>query len=356
MTDLAPFPGLAFSVRNLRLSVTGSVAQLVRSGRDLAQKAGLGGGLSDRRLSAALDLPVLADDPSTAGAATVRAQVTAMSGAACRPELLALIRSWDIARAATPQGRRKARIAAEAMLALPPAGAAPEHPVEAAVAAMVAMTEPHHAQALLDRFDAAEWASPLLAEAHYRLAVAQADAEAIGAAHDDWADLDPTDDAVWAGHGLHLLAQGNLSAIAAAAARAEWQTERWLGKGGYALLLLPVMDSAPDLWHRIDPERLAAATLDLARHRHRDQGTVNCIAARMARLASVAPPERRGLLRTSYRQLLEESLNVLLPAAWGLPEPAARRRVAEAFLPELRAGARLRATPAGLTLCDRSAD
>jgi hypothetical protein len=354
MTDIAPFPRPSLSLRNLRLSLP--VARLAKGGVQLAQRVGLAG-LSDRRLKSALDLPVLAMDPAETGVQTVRAQVSALAGQADLADLFDLIAQWDRTRAATPMGRRKARIAADALrhLALP---GTPDHPVAAALTALNACASAGdlvQAQAALDRFDAAEFASPLLAEAHYRLGVALGDHAAISLAHDDWADLDPGDDAVWASHGAALLASGSHAAVAAAAARAEWQTERWLGKGGYALFLLPVMPHAPVLWDRIDPERLAAATLDLARHRHRDQGTVNRIAADWARLTDAAPAEWRGLLRTSYRQMLEESLNTLLPAAWAMPEPAARRRIAEAFLPELRAGACLRATPAGLALCDRSA-
>lgn len=354
MTDIAPFPRPSLSLRPLRLSLP--VSRLAQSGMNLAQRFGLAG-LSDRRLRTALDLPVLALDPAERAEQTVRAQVSALAGQADPAELFDLIAQWDRNRAATPMGRRKARIAAESLgqLALHhPA----DHPVAAALGvlnARAAASDLALAQAALDRFDAAEFASPLLAEAHYRLSVALGDPAAIRLAHDDWADLDPGDDAVWASHGATLLAYGSPADVAAAAARAEWQTERWLSKGGYALFLMPVMHLAPFLWDRIDPERLAAATLDLARHRHRDQGTINRLAAGCARLANTAPAEWRGLLRTSYRQLLEESLNTLLPGAWDLPEQVARRRIAEAFMPELRAGACLRATPAGLALCDRSA-
>jgi hypothetical protein len=352
MTDTAPFPRPSLSLRSLRLSLP--VARLAQGGVQLAQRVGLAG-LSDRRLKSALDVPVLATDPAEAADQTVRAQVSAMAAQADLTALFDLVAQWDSTRAATPMGRRKARIAADALsrLALPDI---PDHPVAAALMALNATAGDFAlAQAALDRFDAAEFASPLLAEAHYRASVTLGDGAAIRLAHDDWADLDPGDDAVWASHGITLLAHGSHADVAAAAARAEWQTERWLGKGGYALFLLPVMAHAPALWDRIDPERLAAATLDLARHRHRDQGTVNRIAAGWARLSEAAPAEWRALLRTSYRQMLEESLNTLWPLAWGVPEQAARRRIAQAFLPELRAGACIRATPAGLALCDRSA-
>lgn len=362
MTDIAP-PRLALQAPALALAAL--VPMIARGGMQLANRAGLGG-VSDRRLKAALDLPVLAQAPAEVTAGPVQTQVKALIGAGDWQGLCETIRGWDLARAATPHGQRKARLAAGAVLAsvapeiiAAQAAAAPADPVAATLAGLAAVrrgTDIDRASALLDRFEPAEWASPLLAEAQYRLCLALPEGTAdLSAAHDDWADLDARDDAVWDSHAAILLARTSLASVAAAAARAEWQTERWLGKGGYALFLLPVMESAPALWDRIDPERLAAAVLDLARHRHKDQGAVNRIARDWHRLGIVAPGPWRALLRTSYRQLLEESLNTLIPAVWGVPDLTARRRIADAFTPELRAGARLRATPAGLTLCDRSA-
>lgn len=362
MTDATP-SRLALPSLTLGLSVP--VTMIAQRGAELAGRLGLGA-VSDRRLKSALDLPVLAHVPADAAAVTVRTQTDALVAAGDWGALHDLIRHWDLARAATPQGQRKARIALRAALsaATPEAfaaraAAAPADPVAATLAARAAL---HHgpdltaAAAWLDRFEPAEWASPLLAEAHYLYTAALRDGvSGLHAAHDDWADLDAADAAVWETHALHLAELGSMSALAAAAARAEWQTERWLGRGGYALFLLPVIDTSPALWDRIDPERLAAGMLDLARHRHRDQGAVNRIACAWQRIGHGAPAPLRPLLRTSYRQLLEESLNTLVPAVWGLSELAARRRIADAFAPELRAGACLRATPAGLTLCDRSA-
>lgn len=354
MTDTFPSRP-ARTDRGLSLSVP--LMQLAGRGTRLAQQLGLGA-LSDRRLRKVLDLAVLDCDPADAHDAAIADAVTSGDRRAALDQILC----WDRSRAATVQGRRKARVAA---LALAATGTAhprpPGHPVDAAlrVLGLLRRSAPsNQIWALLDRFDAAEWSSPLLAETHYRAVLATPGAARdLRSAHDDWADLDPGDPAVWHGYAAHLLDAGRATAagIAAAAARAEWQTERFWGKGGYALFLLPVMSRDPALWDRIDPERLAAAALDLARHRHKDQGAVNRIARDLHLLSHSAPGPWRPMLRTSYRQVLEESLNTLLPGAWGLTETAARRRLAEAFLPELRAGARLRATPAGLALSDPTA-
>ncbi|MFN3645088.1 MAG: hypothetical protein ACK4S2_01015 [Gemmobacter sp.] len=364
MTDAAP-SRLKLPAHTLRLSLP--VGQLAQGGLHLVRKLGLGAP-SDRRLRTALDLPVLDRAPADLTAAAVAAEVGAMTGTGDWSGVHALIHEWDMTRAATPQGARKARIAAHALIGAEAAeafaaraAAAPQDPVAAALAALALLRgghDPEQAARWIDPFEPAAMASPLLAEAHYRLARAWPQGgHDLDDAHDDWADLDPADAAVWETHAAQLIrsSEGDLAPLAAAAERAEWQTERWLGKGGYALFLLPVLPAAPAVWNRIDPERLAAAMLDLARHRHKDQGAVNRIAADWARLGETAPAPLRPLLRTSYRQLLEECLNTLVPAAWDLPEAQARRRIAEAFLPELRIGACLRATPAGLRLCDPSA-
>jgi hypothetical protein len=327
------------------------------------------GTLSDRRLRRTIDLPLLDRDPGEDLDSIVRAQVVAVaSGFAAGAEatdLLHLIQGWEAARSATAFGRRKARLAAGQLLssdiAARLAAQGPEHPVTAALTAQACLLQGRHAlkraEALLDRFDPAACASPLLAEVQYRLsALAAEGVAALQDAHDDWADLDPSDRAVWHGHARLMLAQGaTVADIAAAAARCEWQTERWWGKGGYALFLLPVMHLDMALWDRIDPERLAAAALDLARHRRKDQGAVNRLAAGWHRLVPMAPAAFQPMMRTTWRQMLEESLNALLPAAWDGGQTAARRAIAGAFAAEMKAGACLRATPAGLALCDRSA-
>lgn len=411
MVDLAP-PFAALLPRALRITsamVLAPVAVAMAGGARVARKVGIGG-ISDRRLKVALDLPVLTHDPAETAITETRTQIAGRIAANRWADAYALIRGWDQSRAATPFGDRLARIGCEAALArltgalaaTTPAKAAqaqaiadavldgfedrlaatPADPVAAALAALAHIAcgwaargndwaanvsdegwdrmALHYARAqeILDAFDPAEWNSPLLAEAHYRLCPGVPDgAERLRDAHDDWADLDPSDRRVWESHGLYLLPRwfGCHAEVAAAAARCEWQTERWLGKGGYALFLLPVLAAEPALWNRIDPESLAASALDLARHRRKDQAAVNRIARAMLAMFDDVPPEYAPLLRTAYRQLLEESLHALVPAAWGTTESAARRAIAQAFHAELRAGACLRATSAGLALCDGSA-
>lgn len=371
MTDTAPSrlpaalalrPAALLRGLPLRLPALGAVA------RPLDLLSGIGA-LSDRRLRSAIDMPVLDRDPAEDAEAAVRAQVGALlldCGSGAGPgDLLDLLQGWDAARGATPFGRRKARLGLAQMLGSDIgarlAAEPPDHPVAAALAVQSILMQGGaalaRAEALLDGFDPAACNSPLLAEGQYRLSALMA--EGLGAlqdAHDDWADLDPADRAVWHGHPRRMLAQGAGAAeVAAAAARCEWQTERFWGKGGYALFLLPVMELDVTLWDRIDPERLAAAALDLARHRRKDQGAVNRLAAAWHGLVPMAPAALQGMMRTTWRQMLEETLNALVPAAWQGGETAARRQIATAFGPEIRAGARLRATPAGLALCDRSA-
>lgn len=371
MTDTAPSrlpaalalrPAALLRALPLRLPSLGAVP------RPLDLLAGMGA-LSDRRLRSAIDVPVLETAPSDEADDIVRAEVRALLPMSATPaglaELLDLIGAWDAAHSATPFGRRKARLALMQVLhcdigkriaTLPP-----EHPAAAAVSVQACLMQGAaalaRAETLLDGFDPAACGSPLLAEGQYRLSALMAEGlAALQDAHDDWADLDPADRAVWHGHARRMLAQGAGAAeVAAAAARCEWQTERFWGKGGYALFLMPVMDLDVTLWDRIDPERLAAAALDLARHRRKDQGAVNRLAAAWHALVPMAPAALQGMMRTTWRQMLEETLNALVPAAWQGGETAARRQIAAAFGPEIRAGARLRATPAGLALCDRSA-
>jgi hypothetical protein len=369
----------------------------------LARKTGLGG-VSDRTLRKAMDLPVLPGDPSASLAADTLAEVDALLLAGNWSGLHDRIAAWDAARAALRDDRRKGRIALNhalaplrAVLGDPAAAktaqtlldafdarlaADPDHPVAAILAAFAHMDagwaargggwasglsdeardrfQRHFARAdaILEDFDPAAFALPLLAEAHYRLCPGLPDgADRLRDTHDDWADLDPSDPEVWVSHGFYLLPRwfGSHAEVAAAAARCEWQTERWLGKGGYALFLMPVLTRDAEVWASTDPERLAAAILDLARHRRKDQVAINALAAQIDTLIDLAPPDHETLLRTTRRQLLEETLNTLVPSAWGMAELAARRRIADAFLPELRAGARLRATPAGIALCDGTA-
>ena len=371
MTDTAPSrlpaalalrPAALLRALPLRLPALGAVT------RPLDLLSGIGAP-SDRRLRSAIDLPVLDRDPGEDTDAAVRAQVTAVATAMRTPDeaetLAGLLWGWDQARAPTPFGRRKARLGVAHLLASDMgarlAALQPDHPVAAAAMALAHVAQGpsglRRAEALLDRFEPAFWASPLLAEAQYRITALGAEGlDRLSEALDDWADLDPGDRAVWHGHARLMMAQGAGAAeVAAAAARCEWQTERWLGKGGYALFLLPVMDLDMALWDRIDPERLAAAALDLARHRHKDQGAVNRLAATWHRLVPMAPVAWQGLMRTTWRQMLEESFNTLVLPAWPGGETAACRAIAGAFAAEMKAGARLRATPAGLALCDRSA-
>ena len=359
------------------------------SAREVLEQVGWTG-LSDRHLRQVCDIPLA--NPDRSALSDLRAETDALILSGNWAGLLDRLTAWDAARATLPCGRRKAGVAGKVALSRLRAGmargaddrarpsaldliasgtkGAGGNPVAVALAARAhldaartahpAQAEAHRRQAsdLLEPFDAAETGLPLMARALYALACAEASApENIPLAHDDWADLDPSDPEVWQTHATTMAAMpGDWSrAIAAAAMRCEWQTGRWWGMGGYALLLMPVLDGDPRLWDRIDPDRLVAASLDLARRRRKDQAAVNRIAAGLDRLCHDAPSALRPLLRCGRRQLLEESLNTLVPAAWGLGEPALRRRIAAAFLPELRAGARLRSTGTGLALCDPSA-
>lgn len=368
----------------------------VPGARLLRRRLGLGG-LSDRRIRRALDLPVLTDNPSQAAIAPLRQHLQQLLAAGNWDGILDDLRDRDHRRAALPDGRREAAIGLD--LLLEPLQAAldspaepsntgtllagfrdrlaarPGDPVAATLTAEAEMAagwaargdgsandvpEPamrqftRHfaaARAILDQFEPAEHASPLLARAHYRLCLGLPEGgERLRDAHDDRVDLDPSDMAAWEDHGIHLLPSwfGSHAEVAAAAARCEWQTERWLGRGGYALFLLPVLERDNGLWDRIDPDQLAAAIHDLARRRHRDQFAVNRLAAQLDRLSRHAPADYRPMLALSLRHLLQDSLNTLIPAAWDLSEPEARRRIAMAFLPEIRAGARFGATSAGL--------
>lgn len=361
------------------------VAQALRA---LSWKTGFGV-LSDRALRRRIDLPVQAVSVRMEDIEAIRANARAILTSGGADALFRQIALWDQARARTAHGDRMARLGAEVALDMMinptsqqgPGLAAfedhlartPDDPVAAALAAMAhlciarpeglpvpALQRDHlgRAEDILEPFEPAAHGSTLVAEARYRLQAAiPPQLTRIREAHDDWADLDPTDPVVWATHGATLLAGGfaTPSEVVASALRAEWQTSRWLGRGGYALALLPALEGSAGIMPRLDPEHLVAAVLDLARHHRADKHEVNLLAARLARLASMAPPESRRLFQTVYRQVLEDSLNTLIPSAWGCAEISARRAIAHAFLPELRAGARLRATAAGLRLCDPSA-
>lgn len=320
------------------------------------------GSLTDRRLQLAMDVPVRHGDARPPFDPGSRDRTLAWIAAADWTALFGTLRDWDLARAADTHGRRRsATLVATALEQHPdPAfwrsrlATQPDNPWRAALAALAHLGRAHDAdlaaaEAILDPFEPALHGAPLLAAAHYRLAAAGGE-DHLALAFDDWADLDPTDPAVWRAHGQTLLAAGPAAdgPIAAAAARCEWQLARWLGRGGYARFLLPLLGAEPGLWQRIDTAHLAAATLDLARHQRRDQYEVNRIAARLWQLSTLAPPTAGADLRDAYRQLLRQVLHELVPAAWALPLPELRHRIAAAFLPELQAGAILRATAAGL--------
>lgn len=319
---------------------------------------------TDRHLQLALDLPVLAGDPGQPALAALQDRLDARRLAQDWAGLHGLLAEWDRARAALPDGRRKTAAALCLLLddARVPAGSfvaraesAPDDPIAAALAAEALLRGqpgPGHialAAARLAGLEPAAHGSPLLAAAQYHLHLARgAGINRLCDSFDDWVDLDPSDLAPWREHGRPLLARAGAGEVAVAAARCEWQTGRWLGRGGYALFLLPVLGADPALWDRIDPDHLAAALLDLGRRWHHDQPAINRLAAALDRLGAKAPPDQQPLLRRTYRQLLETSLNTLVPDAWDLPEPAARRRLADAFLAELATGARFGATSAGL--------
>lgn len=332
--------------------------------RLLAQPGGFGR-LSDRRLRLALDVPANQMPPRPAADPEVRAVVITRLQANDHDGFQTMLRDWDLGRAADPHGRRKSATAVSTALHLltdpgiwqAQLARAPDDPWRAVMAALALPAgNMAGARRLLDPFEPAEYASPLLAAAQYQLTSAADDAAALADAFDDWADLDPGDPAVWLGHSRRLLARLPDAAgqIAALATRCEWQTARWFGQGGYAMVLLPLLGTV-DLWPRVDPAQLAASALDLARHQRRDQYEVNRIAAMLSRLLPLAPLVANAALRQGYRHVLEQVLHEVIPAAWDLPLAETRRAIAAAFIPELRAGAVLHATAAGLTPCLRSA-
>ncbi len=101
------------------------------------------------------------------------------------------------------------------------------------------------------------------------------------------------------------------------AERADDRTSETLGNGGYALCLIPAIAEDPSLRSRIEPDRLAAGLMDLARLSG-TQSEVNWAAATLAREIDESSVEAHNVLQSAFDALVRRNLTVIYPRLWNM--------------------------------------
>lgn len=194
----------------------------------------------------------------------------------------------------------------------------------------------HHylaAESILTPFDPVSHMSPLLAGCFYRLALGMPDGDArIRPAFEDWIDLDPSDPAIYATHVKTILptAHGSIAELIREADRAERRTSETLGQGGYALFMVPVLEEDDSLREEVEPDRLAAGLMDLARMSG-TQAEVNWAAACLARESAFGTPGRRQIMLSAFDGLVRRNLGVIYPRLWDMPLNEIRSKLKDVF-------------------------
>ncbi|MDJ1017275.1 MAG: hypothetical protein QNJ35_12240 [Paracoccaceae bacterium] len=329
-------------------------------------------------------IPVVEDDPDSAARANVVERVSELVGSEGWGELADLVAEWESRLDATPAGVRHHDLAADTILAPLEAlidevprqelselaqaeqeverlvalhKAHPDAHVLAAIAARAQMIlaescqaefwpddmrkeawrkMAHHyvqAEAILEAFDPVAYMSPLLGRAVYELALGMPDRNArLKPAYEDWIDLDPSDPAIYARHATSLLPHrfGSIAEIRVEADRAEARTRETLGKSGYALFMLPLIEADEDMRSIVEPDRLAAGLMDLARLSG-TQAEVNWAAATLARESRFGALERQDVLASAFEALVRRHLGVLYPRVWRMPLAEVRSLLAPLF-------------------------
>ena len=199
------------------------------------------------------------------------------------------------------------------------------------------------AETILGRFDAVSYMSPLLAEAAWRLALGMPDGDRrIDAAFQDWIDLDPSNPAIYEAHMPLLLLEGvgSPEAVLEEAERAEARTADTLGRGGYALAMLPLLDDSEQVVRSlIDDERMAQAMEDLASH-SATQAEVNWIAGRLLREVEDSRGMRADVYRRAFERVARQHLAEIFPHVWGRELAEVRAALAEVYAEAAKARVR----------------
>ncbi|MXQ06649.1 hypothetical protein GQ651_02195 [Alphaproteobacteria bacterium GH1-50] len=194
----------------------------------------------------------------------------------------------------------------------------------------------HHylrAEAILSDYDPVAYMSPLLGGTIYRLALGMPDGGArLRPAFEDWIDLDPTDPAIYAQHGGNLLPErfGTSDEIRLEALKAERRTRETIGKGGYALFAIPVIEADETTRLLFEDDILAAGLMDLARLSG-TQAEVNWAAACLAREAQHGSEERQAIMASAFDALVKRHLGVIYPRLWHQPLQDIRARLKSVF-------------------------
>ncbi len=181
----------------------------------------------------------------------------------------------------------------------------------------------HHylqAEAILSPFDAVAYMSPLVAGAYYELALGMPNGSTAKLpAFEDWIDLDPSNAAIYAAHVPSFLTgrESDIEELLREADRAEERTREILGHGGYALCLIPAIAEEPSLRARIEPDRLAAGLMDLARLSG-TQAEVNWAAAMLANEVEECSAEARNVLQSAFDAIVCRNLTVIYPRLWAM--------------------------------------
>ncbi|NNJ67847.1 MAG: hypothetical protein HKP54_07385 [Boseongicola sp.] len=371
--------GIAFSLTLLGALTMGSLRSFQRAA--LAERSKP---ISTSDLARELLIPVVRNDPDLVAHAAVANRVSDLFARCEWAQLSLEISAWERRLDATPGGTRHHDIAIETCLlplqtcideasrdtldTLDDANEmiadyvarhteAPDDPVHAVLAACAHMLladncraefwpesersrawrlmAQHYlkAEAILSGFDPVERMSPLLASAYYELALGMPDGAArLAPAFEDWIDLDPSNPAIYAIHMPQLFADGpiNLQIFNKEADRAEARTAETLGKGGYALCVLPALADCPDLREHVDAKRLSAGLMDLARLSG-TQADVNWAAATLLKEGTLVTGERRMVYRDAFDALVRRHLGVIYPRLWHIPLDQIRANLADTF-------------------------
>ena len=380
LTDTLSGPvGIAFSLTLLGALTLGSLRGFRHAA--LAERAKP---MSTSELARELLIPVVRNDPDLVAHAAVANRVSDLFARCEWAQLSLEISTWERRLDATPGGTRHHDIAIETCLMplqtcldeaprntlddLEDANAmiadyvarhteAPEDPVHAALAACAHMLVADNcraefwpeseskrawrymaqhflaAEAILSRFDPVEHMSPLLASANYELALGMPDGAArLRPAFEDWIDLDPSNPAIYDIHMPQLFGDGpiNLRVFKAEADRAEARTSETLGKGGYALCVLPALADCPELRAHVDAKRLSEGLMDLARLSG-TQADVNWAASVLLKEIEQSSAESQDVYRNAFDALVRRHLGVIYPRLWHIPLDQIRARLGDTF-------------------------
>ena len=206
------------------------------------------------------------------------------------------------------------------------------------------------ADAFLDRFDAEEVGSPMLARVKYhRTAGVNTTLQNLTAAFETCMRLDPDDLSLMSDHAFHLLPRwyGNYDILDDQARRAYARTNQTRGATDYAAFYIDQIEADDGALATVDLDLFEQGLKDWVAWSDTPQETLNTILGRLSRVVFgsfgfAATPaivkRQRKVVASIFKTLVKEHLDALIVKRWGTNRREAYYAIARAYIPELDKG------------------